>query len=102
MQYLTQCDGAAVVPFKTVAAIFTTLKKFWTCYWKCFYEKERKSQPRAKPGLESGLYPNLSLIPLTLPHQPAKIPKILSKYTNKLSFLTVTSITGDPSPFRKF
>jgi len=29
---------------------------------------------------------------------PPKIPKNLSKYTNKLSFLTITSITGHPSP----
>ena len=65
-------------------------------------KKENRNLGPIKPGLESGLYPNLSPIPLTLPHQPAKIPKILSKYTNKLSFLTVTSITGDPSPFRKF
>ena len=36
----------------------------------------------------------------TLPHRPAKISKNLSKSTSKLSFLTITSITGDPSPFR--
>ena len=35
-------------------------------------------------------YSNLSSLPL------AKIPKNLSKHTNKLSFLTVT-ITGDPT-----
>ena len=39
---------------------------------------------------------------LPIPHRPAKIPKNLSKYTNKLFFLTVTLITGDPCPFRKF
>ena len=65
-------------------------------------KKENRNLGLIKPGLESGLYPNLSPIPLTLQHRPAKIPKILSKYTNKLSFLTVTSIIGDPSPFRKF
>ena len=38
----------------------------------------------------------------TTPTDPAKIPKNLSKHTNKLSFLSVTSITGDPSPFVNF
>ena len=38
----------------------------------------------------------------TLPHQPAKLPKKLSTDTSKLSFLTVTSITGGPRPFHNF
>ena len=32
----------------------------------------------------------------------AKIPKNLSTYTSKLSFLSVTPITGDPVPFENF
>ena len=31
------------------------------------------------------------------PHKPVKIPNKFSTYTCKLSFLTVTSITGDPN-----
>ena len=46
-------------------------------------------------------------IPISLPYHystttTAKGPKNSSTYTSKLSFLTVTSITGDPSPFRNF
>ena len=47
-------------------------------------------------------YPNLSPLPLHYHTDHAKIPKNLSKHTNKLSFLSVTSITGDPSPFVNF
>ena len=69
----------------TVAANFKTLRKFLTYLLRVFLLKERKS--------------NLSLT-TTLPHRPAKIPKNLSKSTSKLSFLTFTSIIGDPNPFR--
>ena len=85
----------------TVATIFKTLRNFLTCYGECFYQKERPSKPRVQPRLNSDLSYPLSLT-TTLPHRPAKIPKNLSTSTRKLSLLTGTSITGDPSPFHNF
>ena len=46
-------------------------------------------------------YANLSPLPLDYSTDPPKCRKNLSTYTGKLSFLTVTSIAGDPSPFHK-
>ena len=57
---------------------------------------DRKLQARVKPG------PRTCAFPLTTIPKPAKIPKNLSTYTSKLSFLTVTSVRDDPSPFQNF
>ena len=54
----------------------------------------------SKSDLEPG--PRTCASPLTTIPKPTKIPKNLSTYTSKLSFLTVTSVTGDPSPFQNF
>ena len=47
-------------------------------------------------------YPNRSPLPLHYHTAPSKFRKNLSTYTSKLSFLTVTSRTADPSPFHNF
>ena len=47
-------------------------------------------------------YPNRSPLPLHYHTAPSKFRKNLSTYTSKLSFLTVTSTTADPSPFHNF
>ena len=66
-------------------------------------KKKENRNPVSNLELEPGPFVSHPL-PLATkqPHQPVKIPKKLSTYASKLSFLTFSSITGDPSPFHNF
>ena len=79
-----------------------TTRKFFYLLLRVFLLKRKKIA--IKPGPRAQTFCILNSLPYltTLPNQLAKIPKKLSTYTSKLSFRTVTSITGDPSPFHNF
>ena len=91
-------------PFRkrSLPFLIKTTRKFFYLLLRVFLLKRKKIA--IKPGPRAQTFCILNSLPYltTLPNQLAKIPKKLSTYTSKLSFRTVTSITGDPSPFHNF
>ena len=64
-----------------------------------FSKKERKSQPRVEPGPRTQTF-RILISPYYYITTPTyQNSEKLSTYTSNLAFLTVTSITGDPSAF---
>ena len=51
---------------------------------------------------DNQLHKRVSIFLFNSALEDQKYPKKFSTYTSKLSFITVTSITGDPSPFHNF
>ena len=82
--------------------IWSALEQIWPTI-ESVSTRIKKQENRNTGSNPDFSYPNLSPLPLRYhKRRPAKIPKILSTYTSKLSFLTVTSTTAEASPFHNF
>ena len=97
------CRGSC--PFrKRLLPILRHLENFWPIIESVSIKRKKiVTQGRTWTSNADLSYPKLSPLPLLNTTTPTRQNSEKFKlYTSKLSSLTVTSMTGDPSPFRNF